>query len=295
MGLAIFAALNASYAQPYARYVYRSLVHFVAESAINGYLRERTAVEVGRYTFLADQIRPADRRYTRLFVYEETPAGGSVAMTSERAHLSATDEERRMVLTLENGVRMVTGPTVEGGGSGTRSGSDKAVFDRVEVPITLDRRGEFRPRGEDERELTFLELWQLRDAPPSRATPEEMIAQLNDHLVRAISIFFLPFMAVGLALGPRRMHRAYNIAIGFGVIIVYNELLSIGKFSTSEANLSPFVNQWMPLALFVSAGFYVFLKATLRVPSGEPLPAPFLWGERFFRFVWSAGRARVQS
>jgi lipopolysaccharide export system permease protein len=302
LALGIFAALNASFAQPYSRYVYRSLIHFVAESSISGYLRERTAVEVGRFTFLADRIRPTSRRYDKMFIFEETKEGGSVAITAERARLMQTDEDRRMVLALENGVRMAQSPEyavpdeideeeiLEDG----VGGPDLMVFERIDVPITIDNPGDFRSRGRDERELTFIELWRLRDAPPSGATKGQMLAELNNHLVRAISIAFLPLMAVGLAIGPRRMHRAYTIAIGFVVIIVYNEILDIGKFATADGSLNPFVNQWMPFGLFLSGSFYLFLRATLRVPSGQALPAPVLWLEIGLRFAWRTVRQRIR-
>lgn len=295
VALGLFAALNANFAQPYSRYIYRSLVHFVAESSISGYLRERTAVEVGRYTFLADRIRPTSRRYDKMFIYEETSDGRSIATTAESAFLLPIEGDRRMILVLENGVRMSEMPVVSGDQTAETGGTgpDELIFERIEFPISVEDPGAFRQRGQDERELTFLELWRLRDTPPPGTETVEMIAELNDRLVRALSIVFLPFMAIGLAIGPRRSHRSYNIATAFVIVIVYNEALSIGKFATEEANFTPFVNQWLPFFIFSAASFYVFLRAMTRVPSGNPLPAPFLWAEAGGRLVWRLFRATL--
>ncbi len=288
LALGLFAALNANYAQPYSRYIYRSLIHFVAESSISGYLRERTAVEVGRYTFLADRIRPTSRRYDKMFIYEETSDGRTIATTAERASLSPIEDGRRMTLVLENGVRMSSAPVLADadGSSSGGTGPDELVFERIEFPIAIDDPGVFRRRGQDERELTIFELWLMRDTPPPGTETAEMVAELNDRLVRAISIVFLPFMAIGLAIGPRRSHRAYNIATAFVLIIIYNEALSIGKFATEEAKLTPFINQWLPLLVFIGLSLYVFLRAMARVPSGQSLPAPILWAEAGVRLVW---------
>ncbi|MCZ6763453.1 MAG: LptF/LptG family permease [Alphaproteobacteria bacterium] len=298
--LALVTALNASYVQPYSRYIYRSLVHFIAETSIVGHLQERTAIQVGDYTFLADHERPGGRQFGRIFIYEEHGSGGSTTTTAEAARLLTAIEDRRLVLSLTNGVRMklvsVTPQGREGGDEGgvfgPDSGTEELVFDQVDIPIEIDGRDVFRDRGQDERELTFFELWNLRHTPPLGATGDEMMAELNDHLVRALSILFLPFLAVGLAIGQRRTHRAYNIAFGVIAIIVYNEILSVGKFSSADARLSPLYGQWMPFFAFVVVSVVFFHRTALKVPKGQRMEAALLWLEGFGREQWSKLTAR---
>src|SRR3546814_9092453 len=66
-------------------------------------------------------------------------------------------------------------------------------FSRSQIPSDLAGREGFRPRGEDERELTLTELWQQRDTPPPGVSTAEMMAAFHDRVVRSLSVLFLPF------------------------------------------------------------------------------------------------------
>ena len=78
---------------------------------------------------------------------------------------------------------------------------DVVTFGGLQLPIDLGVPLPFRSRGADERELTLVELWSQRNLPPHNATTEEMFAELNDRLVRIVSVFFF---AVS---GDRFRHR----------------------------------------------------------------------------------------
>src|SRR3546814_1642172 len=78
------------------------------------------------------------------------------------------------LLVLEDGVRLEAAPPTANRDSPSESGV--LEFSRSQIPIDLAGREGFRPRGEDERELTLTELWQQRDTPPHGVSTAEMMA-----------------------------------------------------------------------------------------------------------------------
>ncbi len=273
LALAVVSALNFAFGQPHARYIYRALVHDVAEAAANVYLQERTFMEVKGITFMAERIWRDSREFSGIFVYEQHDNGEATAVTARRGILDVAPRGESSTLLLADGVRLESAPqTGEGGGSG----GGVLKFSQTQVPIDLVGREGFRPRGEDERELTLNELWRDRAAPPPGVAGSEMLAEFHDRVVRSLSVLFLPFLAVPFALGPRRARQVYGIAVGLLILVAYNQLLGIGKSLASVDRVSPLVGQWLPLALLAFGSAFLFYRSAYRVPrSGASLWSSF--------------------
>lgn len=297
--LAAVSAANFNLGQPYARYTYRALIHEVAEQAVNTYLQPRTFMEANGSTFMANGVRRGSREFSGVFLYEEDEEGNSVTMTAERGRLVISETTGGSTLVLSNGVRLEAGPaaprdvgphrdaaggdTARGdtaGGDGAESPAEEGRkvgvlnFGRLQLPTNLVGQEAFRPRGEDERELTLLELWQYRAIPPPGVTSDQMLAEFHDRLVRTFSLTFLPFLAVALAIGPRRSHQGYGIAAGLFLLIVYNQALSIGKSMSSVGHVSAFVGQWLPFLLIVAVSVFLFYRRAYVVTRGAAWPSP---------------------
>jgi len=265
--LTAVSALNFSVGQPYARYIYRALVHDVVEAAANVYLQERTFMEVKGVTFMAERIWRNSQEFAGIFIYEVGDSGKVTAMTARRGNLNAAPKGEQSTLFLVDGVRLetpasdaVTTEGETGGGFGTLH------FDQFQIPIGLVGQEGFRPRGEDERELTLIELWRNRETPPPGVRSSEMLGELHDRLVRSLSVLFLPFLAVPFALGPRRARRAYGIAVGIVILIGYNQLLSVGNSLVSYGEVPPLIGQWLPFAVLASGSSYLFYRSAYKVP-----------------------------
>ncbi|MEQ9606272.1 MAG: LptF/LptG family permease [Kiloniellaceae bacterium] len=265
--LMVISAANFAVGQPFARYIYRALVHDVAEAAANVYLQERTFMEANGITFMAERIWRNSKEFSSVFIYEEDEAGKATAMTARRGSLSVAPKGEQSTLFLVDGARLETRPA-KPDGDGAAGGSGALTFDQFQVPIHLMGQEAFRPRGEDERELTLTELWRYRDTPPPGVRSSEMIGEFHDRLVRTFSVLFLPFLAVPFALGPRRARQAYGIAVGIIILIGYNQLLSVGKSLVSFTGLSPLVGQWLPFAVLALGSGYLFYRSAYKVPRG---------------------------
>ncbi|GAB4358196.1 MAG: LptF/LptG family permease [Kiloniellaceae bacterium] len=267
--LTLVSAVNFAVGQPFARYVYRALVHDVAEAAANVYLQERTFMEVRGVTFMAERIWRDSQEFSGIFIYEEDESGKTIAMTARRGNLNVAPKGERSTLFLVEGVRLEVQPApAAAGDSRTTDKTGVLHFDQFQIPIDLVGQEGFRPRGEDERELTLTELWRERETPPPGVRSSEMVAEFHDRVVRSLSVLFLPFLAVPFALGARRTRQAYGIAIGLFILIGYNQLLSMGKSLVSFSSVSPLVGQWLPFAVLALGSSYLFYRAAYKVPRG---------------------------
>lgn len=273
LALAVISAANFAVGQPYARYIYRALVHDVAEAAANVYLQERTFMEVDGVTFMAERIWRRSQEFAGIFIYEEKADGEAVAVTAERGSLDVAPRGEQSTLILQNGVRLESHRRVDEAGddagentSDTRAGVLK--FSQSQVPIDLVGQSGFRPRGEDERELTLMELWHYRLSPPPGVTTAEMLSEFHDRIVRSLSVLFLPFLAVPFALAPRRSRHSLGIAAGLIILIAYNQLLAVGDSFSSNGRLPPLIAQWLPFLVLAVGSVWMFHRRTYRVPRG---------------------------
>ncbi len=272
IGLSVLSAANFAVGQPYTRYIYRALVHNVSEAAANVYLKERTFMEVKGVTFMAERIWRNSQEFARVFIYEENDKGQAIATTAERGSLHVAPKGEQSTLQLRDGVRLespIEKPAKVMTESDTAVGQAGALqFGQLQVPIDLVGQQGFRPRGEDERELTLFELWRYRNAPPQGVTTDQMLSDFHDRLVRSLSVLFLPFLAVSFALGPRRARQAYGIAMGLLILVAYNQALSIGKSLASIDRVSPFVGQWLPFVILALGSAWLYYRSAFMVPRG---------------------------
>lgn len=269
--LTVISAINISLVQPYARYIYRSLVNNVTALAVNTYFREGVFLEVDGYTVMAEEISYDRNDFSNVFIYQQGRDGRSRVVTAGRGQLIRSEAGDRSALLLGNGKGLRVAPRSESAETNASIDFDVLAFERLKVPIALGKPLPFRSRGKDERELTLVELWQDRYTPPQGATYDEMLAEFNDRVVRILSILFLPFLAIGFAIGPRRTQRAYNVVFGMLTLIVYNEVVRVGKIATSDGLLPFFLGQWVPFILFASYSLYLFYRQASRVPKASRL------------------------
>ncbi|MDA1324718.1 MAG: LptF/LptG family permease [Proteobacteria bacterium] len=258
--LTLLSLLNTALIQPHARYLYRSLVHDLSATAATAFLQNGVFLEVDGYTFMAENIGRDHSFFSNVFIYEVGEAGGSRVITAKEGRIVPTSKKGESILQLVGGEairiqsRSPSKKTQAGGDS------DIVTFGKLEVPINLGAALPFRIRGIDERELTLVELWSRRNFPPSSATTKEMLAEFNDRLVRIVSVFFLPFLAIGFAIAPPRTHRAYNTGIGVLIVIIYNEVVRVGKISSADGLLPIAVAQWLPFLLFAIFSLTIFCR-----------------------------------
>lgn len=285
--LTLLSLLNSALLQPNARYLYRSLVHDLSNTAATAFLQDGVFLEADGYTFMAEKIGHDRSYFSNVFIYEAGEAGGSRVITAKEGRIVPSAKYGESTLNLISGEIMRIEPGARSGTSQPGQGFDILTFGRLELPINLGAALPFRKRGIDERELTLTELWSHRNSPMPNVSTDEMLAEYNDRLVRILSVFFLPFLAIGFAIAPPRTLRAYNMGFGVLVLIVYNEFVRVGKISSADGLVPIMLAQWLPFLLFAAFSVYMFCRQAFGMAGGSGLNLIISALEDKRRSLWS--------
>ena len=269
--LTVITAVIFGYLQPYGRYAYRALIYAITHASLSAALEDGAFVQVDNLTFMAERVAGEGHQRARILVHNEKENGRAVTTTAQVGVLLDASEDLRPVLYLNDGMLV----TIESDGTT----AEMLGFDEYKWPISGLDYESFRSRGDNERELTLVELWDARDSPPEGTTVDQMIAEFHSRLVRIATILMLPLLAVPLALGTGRSQRSYGIVIGLLTLIVYQKVLQFGGSLAGLGHLSPVIGLWLPFAIFAGASGTLFFRVDCTVGS-DPLATVAGWFER---------------
>lgn len=253
--LATFSLVIMGWVQPHARYAYRSVVFDVQNVDVFYLAEEGVFMQAGDRTFIIDHLDRGKNAFQRAFIYQDKGVEGSETVTAADGRLIENPSPQRPTLQLADGHRLSfkVHPTVT---AATPAVGEATEFGLTETPLGRLSKDIFRPRGEDERELTLPELYASLDAPPPKATREEVASELSERLVIAVSILILPFLAIPFAVGSRRSSRGFRTGVALVLIVLYNEVIHQGASASNNGVASPLVTLWLPcLLLAVFAGW----------------------------------------
>jgi len=268
----LLGALVIAFLQPHARYGYRNLIHYAGYGSWYNILESGAFLTgIDDMTMTVGSISIDGRKLTNVFFHERKKNGELNTLTAERGRFDINEDDK-LVLTLEGATQVVDGA----------EDKDPLVV-RVKTFSreieTLFTPPPFRARGQDERELTLLELWQWQGAPPKKSTLKEMEAELHSRIVRIVSILFLPFLAVALGATAPKRRQGLNLALGLFLLIAYNEVLQFGKRLVENGEASALVGQQLPMLLFLAFSYWMLRRAANLSSSGgqDPLTAFYDW------------------
>jgi len=278
--VAVVTGVTFGYLKPYSRYAYQAMVYTVGNAALQAFVQAGVFTQIGDTTFLVNAVGEQPGTFGEVFLFREDP-GDSTTITARGGALVRSGLDGVPVLRLVDGVRL----TLREGTATARTGGPDLPpvgvlrFDQLRMVLGSAQDEMFRPRGADERELTITELWQRRDSPPPGVRTSDLAAEFNVRLARTLSVPFLPLLGIPLALGRRRSDRSWGIALGVLVLIVYNQVLDLGKNVAETGAISPFLGLWVPFALFAGLATWLFWRASTRLPHASgvglfALPAP---------------------
>lgn len=270
--LTVVAAITIGYLQPYGRYAYQSMVFAISNASFHAFLRAGVFAQADGTSFLIEEIRPDGIGFGKIFIHEQPEYGESVAITARGGRLGYDTAEGTPMLRLADGVRLEVKQPVAADVPDPSDGEpvlpaiNVLRFDELQTELGREAAQLFRPRGKDEREFTLWELWQRRFDPPPDIRSSDMIAEFHGRIAHIISVPLLPFLAIPLALGRRRSERSFGIAIGLAALVIYNQVLDLGENMTETGAIDPWLGLWTPYFIFAFGSFYVFHRATTKVP-----------------------------
>ena len=263
---AVASFLIVGFFEPYSRYAYEGLQFELRSGALGA------SIKVGEFAHLAKTttIRVEESRnhgadLRRLFVRTEGKDGQSVAVTAERGTFLSTDDPDVILLRLKNGTMVHTAnsfvvPRV-------------LTFRQQDLPVSLPAIGSFRARGDQDAELTLPELAAAaRDRGASRLVHVENVASLWRRIALIAVMAVLPFLAVALAVPPKRSTSGLGVFLSIILLVVFFKTSQYGEAMGRIGAVDPVLAQVVPFAVFaLVAGWMYYVLAF--VPGGQPIGA----------------------
>jgi lipopolysaccharide export system permease protein len=262
--LAIITLFIEGYMQPVGRYNYRQVEHSVKQQSFTAALREGTFTSVGNRTFFAGtDLKGA--AMGPIFIYEKQMKNGQQdgtrLTTAGQGKLIVREETMEPVLQLAEGqiYQVMEGKKIDGGFTFNSSSIAGAASEIS-----------FRQRGDDEREMTSLELLKNRKGNIERFNVNSDVnnAALHLRLAKSALLLILPFIAVPFGLNYGRNPSSAGIAIGVIFLISLQKALEFGQSLGAAGKIPPWAGIW-PIMIAVSIfAFWLFRKSAYKM--GQP-------------------------
>jgi lipopolysaccharide export system permease protein len=268
--LAIFG-----WVQPLTRYAYRSVLFDVKNVDAFYLAEEGVFMQSGSRTFILDKLDRSSNSFEHIFVFDYNGPAGAETMTASSGKLITVPEQPRPVLRLEQGHRLLVErwPTLNTGGAPIPSSVSR--FEQTDTPLGRVSKDLFRPRGDDEREMTLPEIYARMDNPPESTTKTAMRTELHRRIINVLAMLILPILAIPFAVGRARSPRAYRMAFALVLLVAFNEIIEQGAVTAKLGKLSPWVSMWLPMALLACFALWRFHAASFRI-AGEGLDTVFM-------------------
>jgi lipopolysaccharide export system permease protein len=271
LALALSAAslVIIGWAQPYTRYAYRAVVFDVQNVEFFYLAEEGVFMQSGGRTFILDTLNRSTNAFDHVFIYEDTGVTGTQTVTATRGQLIEVPGSPRPNLHLEHGHRLQfkQQPSYE---SPTVIHPDISEFSEADTPLGKGAKELFRPRGEDERELTLPELFAQLSAPPKGTTRAAMLSEINKRLMYVVSPMVLPFLALPFAVGGRRKQRAYRFGFALVLLVAFHEIVEQGSLASHSGKVPAWMVTWLPFALLALFAGWRY-RATCFTVDRDPL------------------------
>lgn len=261
---AIASLIIGGWLQPVTRYAYRSALFDVGNVEVFYLAQEGVFMQAGSRTFILDELDRSNNSFNHVFLFDDKGAEGSETLTASTGQLITVPGERRPVLRLNSGNRLSveSWPLTNGA---PQPAASIGTFERVDAPLGKLADKVFRPRGEDERELTLPELASRQQAPPPGATKDSMRAELHKRIVNVVTLCMLPLLAVPFSIGRQRTQRSYRFGIALVLVVALHEIIEQGAVMTKANGTSPWLSMWLPFFIVTLFAIWRFHGAAFRL------------------------------
>ncbi len=269
----LFAVINfgiVGFLQPLARYNYEELRYELRSGALGASIRVGEFARFGRsVTLRVEESQDGGRNLRGIFLRTTDARGQSLAATAATGRFLRSDDPDVILLRLEQGT-LVHEP---GGGQTPRV----LAFAQHDLPINLPPMTQFRARGDGSVELSIPELARISADPAARPeTRRQAAATLHRRLIQCVVLFVLPFLAVALAVPPKRSTSALGVFLSVVILVSYHKFTEYGERMAGIGRVDPLLAQWVPFALFTAFCLWVFHVLAHR-PGGQPIGALDRW------------------
>jgi lipopolysaccharide export system permease protein len=261
------AALNfaiVGFLQPYSRYYYEQLNYELRSGALGA------SIKVGEFTSLEDrmalkieQSRDDGHRLIGIFARVSDSDGQVLSISAREGQFLANRENRdTIILRLSDGTIIQDTPGV----------SPRVLsFSQHDLPIDLPAIEEFRNRGDQDREYILPELLQIgwaQDRPELERSATQ--ANFNYRMVEVVMMFMLPFLAVALAIPPKRSTSALGVFVSIIMVVAYHKVNEYGQSVASLGLVDPWLALWGPFVIFAAIIAWMYYRVAY-VPGAQAI------------------------
>jgi len=267
IALAALNLLIVGYLQPLSRYYYEQLQFELRSGALGA------SIKVGEFNSLQDKTalrvdasRDDGRQLQGIFARIATDKGQVLVISAREGQFFANKENPdTVILRLTDGQIVQDGPKIKS--------ARVLSFASHDLPIDLPKIEQFRSRGDKDREYFLPELLRIGwGKNVSEAMRYQSIASLNYRLVEVAMMFLLPFLAVALAVPPKRSTSALGIFLSIVMVVAYHKVNEYGQDVASLGRIDPTLALWGPFVLFAALIVWMYWRIAY-VPGGQPIGA----------------------
>lgn len=264
---AVFALVNfgiVGFLQPYSRYAYEGLRFELRSGALGASIKVGEFTRIAKRTTLrVEQSFDKGSDLRGVFLRSSQEDGRSLAVSAARGQFLITDDKNVIILRLMNGTLVH---------DATNNATPRVLtFVQHDLPINLPAMESFRLRGGENLERTIPELWsKMHDETISEDDRRMAGATFHRRTVQWLVMFVLPFLAVALAVPPKRSSSAVGVFLSVVILVTYHKISEYGERMGIIGRVDPVLAQWIPFALFVGLCLWFFHVLAHR-PGGEPI------------------------
>lgn len=264
--LAVVNFAIVGFIQPSARYLYEELRFELRSGAFGAKVRVGEFNNVGEnLTVRIEESRDNGNRLSGMFVYAQSKNGQSIAVSAEKGQFLRTDDPDTILLRLEKGTLVHDAPNYK---------TPRVLsFTSHDVPIPLPSIENFRARGGKDREYSITELVRIGgDVQKPAVERNKAWANFHFRLVEVAMMLLLPFLALALAVPPKRSTSALGVFLSIVMVVTYHKINEYAEGVGGMGIVDPFVALWLPFVLF--AGLILWMYHVIaHVPGGQPIGA----------------------
>jgi lipopolysaccharide export system permease protein len=191
----------------------------------------------------------------------------SIAATAEQGKFMSTDDPDTIIFRLTKGRLIQDSPKF--------AAPRTLAFELYDLPVALPVIDQFRGRGGTTADELYLhELWRIGYGGGTRDLGQMQLAQatLNFRLVEVVMMLMLPFLAVALAVPPKRSTSSLGIFLSIIIVVAYHKVNQYGEQMAAAGRVSPIISLWVPLVVLTALIFWMYHVLAHR-PGGQPIGA----------------------
>ena len=256
--LSLVSLLVMGFLQPLGRYDFRATVDRVEQTSDEAAFQEGKFAQNGRFVFWTEDRSGGDRLGAVFILETGLPGAGERITTAPSGRIGRGVLEDETRITLNTGQGLTVAP------------KDKLIVEQLDFRrLDWNIEGDvlsFRPRGDDERELTILELMSEAQGH-GRGIVEPHIAATTAHsqLGRSLLLILLPLIALPMGLGYGRSFQSTGIAVGIVFLLVAQKSLEAGQSLANAGEIAPWMGTWPVFGVIAIIGAGLFLRSALFV------------------------------